>query len=200
MDSALKKFILEDDYVDFSEITLSREIENAIGSCKTDEEKVRTAYEAVRDQIDNVFDVDAIGNPAKASRVIRDRQGCCHAKANLLAAMLRYYGIPTGFCYQRIFMGEGLGYHLHCYNAVYLNGKWIKLDARGNRGDINAQFSLDEPKLAFEIDPELGESDIEGIFARPDPECMKVIENSDDIQDTMFGLPDNVSTVPDIKN
>lgn len=199
MNNNLRKFLREDDYVDFSEITLSREIKNAIGSCETDEERVRVAYEAVRDQIDNVFDTDSIGNPAKASRVIRDREGCCHAKANLLAAMLRAYGIPTGFCYQRIFMGEGLGYHLHCYNAVYLNGKWIKLDARGNKEGIDAQFSLDEPKLAFEIDQELGESDIEGIFATPDLDCMRVIEMSEDIQDTMFGMPQDVTREPDIK-
>ena len=164
MTDNLEKFLQEDDYVDFMELTLSREIQNAIGHCETDEERVRVAYEAVRDQIDNVFDIDAIGSPAKASRVIRDRMGCCHAKANLLAAMLRFYKIPVGFCYQRMSVGEGLGYHLHCYNAVYLNGKWIKLDARGNRDDIKAEFSLDEPKLAFEIDEELGESDIKGIY------------------------------------
>lgn len=90
MTEDLEKFLQEDDYVDFMELTLSREIQNAIGDCKTDEERVRVAYEAVRDQIDNVFDIDAIGSPAKASRVIRDRMGCCHAKANLLAAMLRF--------------------------------------------------------------------------------------------------------------
>jgi hypothetical protein len=112
--------------------------------------------------------------------------------------MLRFYKIPVGFCYQRISMGEGLGYHLHCYNAVYLNGKWIKLDARGNRDDIKAEFSLDEPKLAFEIDEELGESDIKGIFASPDLDCMNVIEKADDIQDVMFGMPDNITRKPDI--
>ena len=195
MTEDLSKFLQEDEYVDFMELTLSREIRNAIGDCETDEEKVRVAYESVRDQIDT----DAIGSPAKASRVIRDRMGCCHAKANLLAAMLRFYKIPVGFCYQRINMGNGLGYHLHCYNAVYLNGKWIKLDARGNKEGINAEFSLDDPKLAFEIDEELGESDIEGIFATPDPDCMNVIEKSDDIQDVIFGLPDNVTRKPDIK-
>lgn len=199
MNDDLKEFLKEDEYVDFMEITLSREIRNIIGTCKTDEERVKVAYESIRDQIDNVFDIDAIASPAKASRVIRDREGCCHAKANLLAATLRAYGIPTGFCYQRIFMGEKLGYHLHCYNAVYLNGKWIKLDARGNRDGIDAQFSTDEPKLAFEVDPELGECDIKGIFADPDPDCMRVIEMSDDIQDTIYGMPQNITREPDIK-
>ena len=199
MSEDLEKFLQEDDYVDFMELTLSREIQNAIGDCETDEERVRVAYEAVRDQIDNVFDIDAIGSPAKASRVIRDRMGCCHAKANLLAAMLRFYKIPVGFCYQRINMGDGLGYHLHCYNAVYLNGRWIKLDARGNREGINAEFSLDEPKLAFEVDEELGESDIKEIFASPDLDCMNVIEKADDIEDVMFGLPENITREPDIK-
>ena len=85
-----------------------------------------------------------------------------------------------------------------CSFFITLNGKWNKLDARGNRDDINAEFSLDEPKLAFEIDEELGESDIKGIFATPDLDCMNVIEKADDTQDVMFGMPDNVTRKPDI--
>ena len=196
--SDLDKFLQEDEYVDFLELTLSREITNAIGDCETDEERVRTAYEAVRDQIENAVDINSVACPAKASRVIRDRLGCCHAKANLLAAMLRFYKIPAGFCYQRLSLGEGRGYTLHCYNAVYLDGKWIKLDARGNIGDIDAQFSTGEPRLAYTVDESKGERDIPGIFAVPDPGCMRAIEMSNSTAEMMYNLPDDVSIEPDI--
>jgi len=49
------------------------------------------------------------------------------------------------------------GYVVHCFNAVYIGGRWIKIDARGNKPGVNAQFSLDEPILAFPCRPEYDE-------------------------------------------
>ena len=45
----------------------------------------------------------------------------------------------------------------------------------------------------------MGESEIKGIFASPDLDCMNVIEKADDIEDVMFGLPDSITREPDIK-
>jgi len=42
-------------------------------------------------------------------------------------------------------------YCIHALNAVYLAefNKWIRLDARGNKEGVNAQFSIDQEQLAY---------------------------------------------------
>ena len=51
--------------------------------------------------------------------------------------------------------------------------KWIRLDARGNKNGVNAQFSLEKEQLAFPIRTEKGEED--GFVIYPDPD-VKVLE------------------------
>ena len=65
--------------------------------------------------------------------------------------MLRRVGIPAGFCYQHLTLAEddSLGYCVHCYNAVFVNNRWIFLDARGNTNGRRALFSPEKPVLAF---------------------------------------------------
>lgn len=55
-------------------------------------------------------------------------------------------------------------------NGVYISeyNRWIRLDARGNKEGVNAQFSIDEEQLAFPIRPEKGEKDIFMVFPEPD--------------------------------
>lgn len=96
------------------------------------------------------------------------KEGICYAKSNLFAALLRAVDIPTGFCYQRLTLGDTpeTEYCIHALNAVYLSelNKWIRLDARGNKEGINAQFSLDDEQLAFSIREYCDEKDYEIIF------------------------------------
>ena len=63
---------------------------------------VKKAYECVRDSFPHTFDVNAQGVACSASDVIKLGHGVCYAKAHLLAALLRYAGIPAGMCYQRL--------------------------------------------------------------------------------------------------
>ena len=51
--------------------------------------------------------------------------------------------------------------------------KWIRLDARGNKEGVNAQFSLEKEQLAFPIRAEKGEEDGFVIYPNPD---VKVLE------------------------
>jgi len=46
-------------------------------------------------------------------------------------------------------------------NTVFISelNKWIRLDARGNKENVHAEFSLDEERLAFPIRDQLGEVD-----------------------------------------
>ena len=67
----------------------------------------------------------------------------------------------------------------HGLNGVYLReyGKWIRLDARGNKPGVNAQFSIDSEMLAFPIRPEKGEVDVPVIYADPDTEIVKTLQS-----------------------
>lgn len=78
----------------------------------------------------------------------------------MLSALLRCKSIPTGFCYQKISLNEGITPVLvyHGLNGVYMKElkKWIRLDARGNKNGVNAQFSIEEEQLAYAICAEKG--------------------------------------------
>lgn len=113
------------------------------------------AYEYIRDQISHSWDIQATQVTKTAEDVIKVGHGICYAKSNLLAALLRGRDIPTGFCYQRLLLfDEATGqYCIHALNAVYITSlqKWVRLDARGDKPSIKAQFSLREEKLAFTV-------------------------------------------------
>lgn len=158
------------------------------------------AYEFVRDEIPHSFDCNARIITARASDVLLYQTGICHAKANLLAALLRSQGIPTGFCFQHITLAvdDSLGYCVHASNAVFINNKWIKLDARGNKQGVNAQFSTDEPILAYPNRKEYDEYFFDGIFASPHKATMQMLEKAKSLQDIMDNIPENVTEKPDI--
>ncbi|SFW59864.1 transglutaminase domain-containing protein [Amycolatopsis australiensis] len=120
------------------------------------------AFRFVRDEVDHVIDAADPRVTWRASDVLRERVGICHAKAHLLAALLRAQGIPAGFCYQELSA-------LHGLNAVHLRGKWARLDARGNRTGARGEFSLDEEKLAWPVDFARGERDHPEIHPAPAP-------------------------------
>jgi transglutaminase-like putative cysteine protease len=134
---------------------------------------VREIYAFVRDQVAHSWDIGSRRVTAKASDVLTYREGICYAKSHLLAALLRGQGIPAGICYQKLTLGDTpeTGHCIHALNTVYLAslGKWIRLDARGNKPGIDAQFSIDEERLAFPVRPEFGECDYETNFAVPHP-------------------------------
>ncbi|WP_410615636.1 transglutaminase domain-containing protein [Amycolatopsis sp. lyj-109] len=120
------------------------------------------AFLFVRDEVEHVIDAADPRVTWRASDVLRERVGICHAKAHLLAALLRAQGIPAGFCYQELSA-------LHGLNAVYLHGKWSRLDARGNRTGAGGEFSLDEEKLAWPVDTARDERDHPEIHPVPAP-------------------------------
>ena len=144
----------------------------------------RQAFLYVRDQIDHSWDIQADEVTKTSVEVLRSGHGICYAKANLLTGLLRNVGIPTGYCYQklRLFDDEEKRYCIHALNAVYFEilEKWVRIDARGNKPGINAQFFLDREQLAFEPNTNLGEQDYNVIFTRPNRETMLVLDKSKD--------------------
>lgn len=163
-------------------------------------EFIRNVYEYVRDRFPHSFDLFNAGGKVSqvsctASDVIRNGHGICYAKSHLLAAILRYSGIPAGFCYQTLTLSdENPKLILHAVNAAYISSmkKWIRLDARGNKEGVNAQFSVNEEKLAFPVRTELGESDGTVIYARPSNNVISVLKNSKTLTELLYNLPTEV--------
>ena len=138
-----------------------------------EEDRVRRAFHFVRDEIAHSWDIGSRRVTAKASEVLEHGEGICYAKSHLLAALLRRQNIPAGVCYQRLTLGDtpDTGYCVHALNSVYLSGRqqWIRLDARGNKPGVDAQFSPDAERLAFPVRPEMSERDYGVNYAVPHP-------------------------------
>ena len=194
----MREFLEESRYVDYSAANIRETARLLFTGHNTPEEKARAAFEFVRDAIPHSFDCGASVITAKASDVLRHKTGICHAKSNLLAALLRSQGIPVGFRYQHLTLldDDSAGYCLHCYNAAYIGERWVEIDARGNKKGVNAQFSLISPQLAFPNRPEYDEYTFDGIYAFPDLPTMTLLERAKSLEDVADGLPEFPSSPP----
>ncbi len=169
---------------------------------------IKAIYEFVRDEIKHSWDVQDKRVTKSAAEVLKQGVGICWAKANLLAALLRACGIPTGICYQRLTLGDvpETGFCIHALNAVYIKSlnRWIRLDARGNKIGVDAQFDLEQERLAFLVRKNLGEVDYGIVYANPSDKFMQVLEeNTDALYMYLNCLPDSVfeykkATIDDI--
>ena len=128
-----------------------------------------------------------------ASDVLRLGHGVCFAKSHLLAALLRSVCIPAGLCYQKLIFDDVCDRRLtlHGLNAVYLEeeNRWIRLDARGNKRGVNAQFDLNAEKLAFPVREELGEADFETICFSPAKSVLESLQSSRSAAELINNLP-----------
>lgn len=117
--------------------------------------------------------------------------GYCYAKSHLLAALLRANGIPAGLCYQRLSLpGHGAPYCLHGLNAVYLRELgWYRLDARGNKPGIAAQFTPPIEALAFSAREAL-ERDLPEVWDHPLPVVLACLTKYDTYDQVLANLPD----------
>lgn len=140
----------------------------------------RAAFEFVRDTIAHSADSGDTRVTWRASDVLEQGTGICHAKAHALAALLRAEDIPTALCYQRLVHDDGSGFVLHGLVAVRLDGAWHRQDCRGNKPGVDAQFSLDGERLAFPVDAAAGEVDYPTLFAAPSPALLDVFRRAPD--------------------
>jgi len=191
----LREYIKELDVVDFSHPFIKELSVNLFNNKQTEVEKAKIAFKFVRDRISHSWDIQSSRVTCNASEVLKYKEGICYAKSNLLAALLRSQGIPTGFCYQRlmIFDTPDQGYSLHALNGVYLRtiNRWIRQDARGNKPGIHSEFSINEEILAFPIQENFDEKDYPTIFSEPNPKTMAVLqEHTNAIEMYKHHLPD----------
>ena len=145
----------------------------------------------VRDEIKHSADFQLNPVTCKASDVLEHGTGYCYAKSHLLAALLRANGIPSGLCYQRLTIdNDRPPFCLHGLNAVYLpDYGWYRIDARGNKRDVAAEFTPPVEKLAFPLVTD-GEADLPGIWPRPLGVVASTLNKFHTVQEVADNLPD----------
>jgi transglutaminase-like putative cysteine protease len=115
------------------------------GSLRSDRDKARKIFEFVRDEIVYNFAPDVKERKDfRASHALDMGNGFCMQKAALFAALCRASGVPARIGFQDIvdykivgpffrLMGSNELTH-HGMSAVYLDGRWIRLDCTLDRG------------------------------------------------------------------
>ena len=159
----LSEYLKETNCIDFSNLLIVQKVD-ALKSASSDKlDYIERAYKFVRDEIPHTWDAKLTVVSKNASDVLKNKTGICWTKSCLLAALLRANKIPSGISYQYLTRADDAsdGYIIHALNTVYIDSlqKWIRLDARGNKAGVNAQFSLEKEILAFPARPEFGEKD-----------------------------------------
>jgi hypothetical protein len=73
---------------------------------------------------------------------------------------------------------------------VYLDGRWHRLDPRGNNANVDAQFTLHGEQVAYIADPAAGEVDYPEVLIQPAPPVLAALRSSDDVLELCHsGLP-----------
>lgn len=187
----MEQYLAKSFYIDFDAPNIRAKARELASASANEWELVKQGFEFVRDRIKHSWDHRLNPVTCRASDVLLHGTGYCYAKSHLLAALLRANGIPAGLCYQRLSVGDaGAPYCLHGLNAVFLSDHgWYRLDARGNKPGVAAEFCPPREMLAFPIrGPE--EQDIPGIWAEPLQVVTQVLERCDDVAMVHAHLPD----------
>lgn len=195
----MNAYLMESTVIDFSHpeiVTLAATLVDNNGSI---EATAKNCFEWVRDNIRHSWDYRQNPVTWRASDVLQFKTGYCYAKSHLLGALLRANGIPAGFCYQRLSIsGQGAPYCLHGLNAVFLpEHGWYRIDPRGNKEGVDAQFTPPLEKLAFPTGGRL-EADLPEIWPQPLELVVSVLQRYTDIGDVFDHLPD-VELLPVMK-
>ena len=191
--TALADYLSRTDIVDFDHQEVGALALRLAERSSSNLELIQNSYEFVRDAIHHSADIRGATVTCTASQVLAAGEGLCYAKSHLLAALLRSNAIPAGFCYQllRASSAPDAPLVVHGLNAVFIADlrKWIRLDARGNKCGIDAQFSPAREQLAYRVDPEFGEIDFPIVFAAPDERVVAALTAHETLAELWEDLP-----------
>lgn len=186
----MKQYLASTQYIDWQCPEVLAQAQDLADGASDDEQISRSCFEFVRDEVRHSWDHQENPVTCKASDVLKHRTGYCYAKSHLLAALLRANGIPAGLCYQRLTVTDVPPFCLHGLNAVFLKDfGWYRIDARGNKQGVSAEFCPPVEKLAFPIVTP-GEADLPEIWAEPLPIVTDVLLNNKTFQGVADNLPD----------
>lgn len=182
------EYLRETDSIDYSNPLIIGKINELKAQSANQTEYIKNAYHFVRDEIKHSWDIKAQVVSKTASEVLKNRTGICWAKSTLLAALLRGNGIQSGISYQKLTRSDEDardGYIIHALNTIYVPEirKWIRVDARGNKATVHAQFSTEQEILAFPIRSEMGEVDYHDNHSDLDVRLCQILNSVENIMD-----------------
>ncbi len=186
----MNKYLESSEYIDWENPNVFEQAKDLTCGTSEPEEIAKRCFEFVRDEIRHSWDYEQNPVTCIASDVLRHRTGYCYAKSHLLAALLRANEIPAGLCYQRLTITDVPPFSLHGLNAIFLeNYGWYRIDARGNKKGVSAEFCPPIEKLALPIVTQ-GEADLLEIWSEPLPIVTEVLSKSTTYQEVADNLPD----------
>ncbi|MGD1043727.1 MAG: transglutaminase family protein [Bacteroidota bacterium] len=188
----IKEYLASSSVIDCSHPSIKGLASQLSNGCNSQTGIAKKCFEWVRDEIKHSYDYKLNPVTCKASDVLHYRTGYYYAKSHLLAALLRANNIPAELCYQRLKIEEGGGefYCLHGLTTVYLSEcGWYRVDPRGNKPGVDAQFCPPTEKLAFFIKGKT-ETDLPGIWAEPLDSVVDVLTKYKTYEDVYYNLPD----------
>jgi transglutaminase-like putative cysteine protease len=187
----MQEYLASSRYIDWQHPSVLQKAKSLAADFTSAEAIVRACFEFVRDEIKHSWDYQLNPVTCIASDTLIHGTGFCYAKSHLLAALLRANHIPTGLCYQRLTIANDRPpFCLHGLNAVFLpHYGWYRLDARGNKPGVVAEFCPPEEKLAFHYVVQ-GEGMFPQIWPEPMARVVRSLESAKTFQEVADNLPD----------
>lgn len=189
----MEMFLKENEIINYSHPSIQKQAEILAYGTNSKLEIARSCFLFVRDMINHSGDFKDDITTYIASDVLKYKTGWCYSKSHLLAALLRANDIPAGLSYQRLHCNEykeGI-YCLHGLNSIYLEEfGWFRVDPRGNKKGVNAQFDPPNEILAFNL--EANEEDIPGIYDEPIKEVLNALKQNDTYTKMVNNFPDSI--------
>ncbi len=187
----MKPYLQASKIIDSEQLQIVAQAARLANASDNQETIAKACFEFVRDEIKHSWDHQLEPVTCKASDVLKHGTGYCYAKSHLLAALLRANGIPAGLCYQRLTINDNQPpFCLHGLNAICLEPHgWFRVDARGNKPSVNAQFKPPQESLDF---PCLiaGEIDLPEIWPEPMAIVVQRLESANNYLEVAENLPD----------
>lgn len=187
----METYLASSKIIDWQTKEILSQAEKLANDTQNKVEIAKRCFIFVRDEIKHSLDYKLNPITCKASDVLKHGTGYCYAKSHLLAALLRANKIPAALCYQRLTVdGDTAPFCLHGLNAVFLEEYgWYRIDPRGNKTGVNADFCPPLEKLAFSITHN-GEADIVQRYAKPLPSVVSTLTTYNTYAQVANHLPD----------
>ena len=187
----MKQYLTPSEFIDWQHPSILEKAKSITAGLSEKTVVAKACFEWVRDNIRHSHDYQDNTITCRASDVLLAGTGYCYAKSHLLAALLRANDIPAGLCYQRLSIDDtGPPFCLHGLNAIYLaEFGWYRIDPRGNKPGVNAEFCPPMEKLAFALQFP-GEADLPEIWSEPLPIVVATLQTYKTYQGVSDNLPD----------